>query len=57
MGLLDCLYNRNIPKSTDEVVVVRPFQDRTFVNGLALQFDEDSYDSALNQNISEVQFK
>jgi Golgin subfamily A member 7/ERF4 family len=42
---MDCLFNRNIPQSSDSKIIIRP-NSKTFVTGLASSYDE-SYPQSL----------
>lgn len=52
--LMDCLFNKHIPKSSEHVHIIRPASmttclsdiniGKTFVNGMAWKYDRDSYD-------------
>ena len=56
MGIFDCLFNMGIPKSTPEVIIVRPRNGTTFANGLAYAFDDSTYDKNLIGSIEQREY-
>ena len=43
---MDICFNRYIPKSTDDVIIIRP-ASKTFVNGMAEAYSMEDYDPKL----------
>ena len=55
MVILDWLCNKQIPASTDRIVIVRPSAG-TFINGVSRGFSEE-FDPKLESHISHADYK
>ena len=47
---MDCCFNRFIPKSTNDMLVIRP-ASKTFINGMAEAYSFDDYDERFLKGI------
>ncbi|OMJ78091.1 hypothetical protein SteCoe_22202 [Stentor coeruleus] len=47
---MDCIFNKQIPESTENIVIVRP-SSKTFITGLASSYDE-TYQKILKNRVS-----
>ena len=53
---MDCCFNRYIPATTDDAIVIRP-ASKTFVNGMAYDYSFKQYDQKLMEwNMSKNEF-
>ena len=53
--MCDCIFNLQIPQSSDNIVVVRP-AGKTFVTGLATAYDEEFDYERLHEHMTEAEY-